>query len=1046
MNIIVKLSLSVLLTLSLSVSWATDGNPTNIPTLDDDLAELLTTQFGDLMNDFPTFTDDEYKQRLFELSGQIEYKLTSLIRERIMIRTERYRSSTEKILGLGDVYFPIFEEHLAKHGVHHHLKYLPIIESRLNPVAKSYASAVGLWQFISSTAKLYNLKITSTIDERSNTYKASDAAARLLKALYVRYQDWPLALAAYNCGGGRVNKAIKSAGGVKNYWKVKNYLPKETQKYVPYFMAVVYVGEFYHLHELTPESMPQDLVLTDTLQIKGGTPLYKLSQEWDISLDTLKLLNAGYIKNYVPNSSTSNNIIVLPARIVAKERGYEKEFNRLTSIQSENPIRRVRRISSEEEIELLMRAHRFTRDDLLYWNDLPEDYTPKPNDLVAIRKYHVPKDVILKKKAPVRVNIEGISMAALKVVGLEDQSNKALTAEVYVSLNSSNTMSSSMPAIAAVVPVSKNATSTPTYSQKDNTRVANNTVAIAAPPKATKQEVTAENQYSLNSTGALSAASKEKKAEENTDIATTLPNRNRDRRLRTNGTLTATTPNVTKNTTTVVAAVPKQSAEAKKAAEIEAARLEAQRTAAALKAKRVQAQQVALNHAKTIVANQRVIQEAKNRPIIDKDFTQEAKILLTKEAASIDSKKQAILAQELATNETKRQTELKAKQLLAQQNALEQAQALLANNQNIEHHNVTTQQRAQHKLAEQASIAESTRIMKEQNALAVANQAAAKEMAALKAKQEIARKEALASAQSMVNDIESKEAVIDHNAEIKAIATLNNQAKNQETQRLVANKAKADADRIAAQKAAELKAQKQLAQQNAIAMAEELTAKNTATKVSNTQSETVVSNWANQSANSQETQRLTAQQEAKDEAKRQATELAAKEAAAQKAKLFAAKQNAVEDGQELVAKLEAQKAAKYQQAQEKLVANTQQKAQQLAQQEETARKEEAATLAAKIEKAEANGTQLATELPSRTRTRNIRSAATTNAEPASTTTTQKEEKSLENIYSYHRIRSGETIWDVSSQYPEISTSEILELNNIKTDTPLRAGVILKIRN
>lgn len=1027
MNTIVRFYLSVLLTFSLSTSWATDGNPSNIPTLDEDLAKLLTTQFGDLMNDFPTFTDDEYKQRFFELSGQIEYKLTSLIRERISVRTERYRASTEKILGLADVYFPIFEEHLALHGVHHHLKYLPIIESRLNPVAKSYASAVGLWQFISSTAKLYNLKITSTIDERSNTYKASDAAARLLKALYVRYQDWPLALAAYNCGGGRVNKAIKSAGGVKDYWKVKDYLPKETQKYVPYFMAVVYVGEFYHLHELSPETMPTDLVLTDTLQIKGGTPLYKLSQDWDISQDTLKLLNPGYIKNYVPASSTNNNIIVLPARIVAKVRGYEEEFNRLTSIQSENPIRRVRRISSEEEIELLMRAHRFKREDLLYWNDLPDNYTPQPNDLIAIRKYHAPKDAILKKKAPIRSNIQSISIAALKVVGLEDRSNKALTAEVYISLNAKNSMSSSISTVAAVVPVSKNAISTPTY-QKQN----NNTVAIAAPAK-TEQEVTSDNQYSLNSSGALAAAAQKapKEEKEIEDIASTLPDRSRDRRLRNQGALTTTN----------------EDTEAAKLAEAEATRLEAQRVAAIQRAKHIQAQQAALGYADNLIAQQTVVQEAKNKAIVDKDFTDLATQYLALEASNIENSKKALFAQQAEANAAQQQKELKAKQLLAQQNALEQAQALLTNNQNIEHQNPSTELKAQYKLAEQATLAETARIMAQKEALAAADRIASQKAAELQAKKEKAQQAAFVAAQDMVQTIETKETTIDHNAETKAVAILNQQANEQETQRLVANKAKQEADQIAAQKAADLKAKKQLAQQYALATAQDLTNQNKTTATTSNQFENTVSNWAKEEAKLAETQRLVAQQNAIEEAQRLAKEEAAQKAAQQTAKLRAAQQTAIEEAQALLAKQEAQKTTAYDHQQDNVVKTTEQQTQELAKQEEATRITAHEALIAKIEQAEANGTQLATELPSRDRTRNIRSAVTTTTVSNTTATTaKKSEKSLENVYSYHRIRSGETIWDISSQYPEISASEILDLNNLKTDSPLRAGVILKIRN
>ena len=427
------LSLLLLPLLKLQAIDLHDSDFTNPPTTvtidnyDDSLAILVSQ----LLNDFPTFTDEDYKQRLQEISGLIDYRLDPIVKERIIIRTEKYRESTEMLLGKSDIYFPIFEEHLAKYNIPHHLKYLAIVESHLNPVAKSVASAVGLWQFIPSSGKMFGLNINSYVDERSDTYKASDAAARLLNILFKKYGDWALAMAAYNCGAGRVDKAVKLAG-VSDYWVVRNYLPTETQKYVPFFMAMVYVGEFQTAHELTPVKMPQDYVLTDTIHLAGGISLFDLANELELSVDTLKFLNPAYRRNYIPRSS-DGQIIVLPARIVAGLRGYQNAFKRILSIQKDNPLRAVRRINSEADLKWLAKAHRCRVEDLLYWNELPSNYRPFAGDLIAIRKYAAPKDALVKKGP----KVDAISMPALKVVGLDD-SKKAKTSTVYVKVNSTS--------------------------------------------------------------------------------------------------------------------------------------------------------------------------------------------------------------------------------------------------------------------------------------------------------------------------------------------------------------------------------------------------------------------------------------------------------------------------------------------------------------------------------------------------------------------------------------------------------------------------------
>ncbi len=409
-----------------NLTFSDNHNPilTNKYTVDDSIVVLVTK----LLNDFPNITDEEYQKRLLEISGQIDYRLDPLVKERIIVSTEKYRQHTEHLLGKGDIYFPIFEEYLTKYNIPHHLKYLAVIESHLNPVAKSWASAVGLWQFIPSSGRVFGLQIDNNIDERSDTHKASEAAAQFLSILYDKYKDWSLAMAAYNCGPGRVDYALKLSKAT-DYWSVRNYLPKETQNYVPYFMAMVYVGEFHKSHDLVPEKMPQDLVLTDTIHMSGGISVIELAKQLNLNPDTLKFLNPSYRANHVLHSP-KGRIIVLPARIVAELRGYDEALERVLGLQKNNPIKAVRRVKSTEDLQWLCRAHRCHMQDILLWNELPSNYVPNEGDLIAIRKNNVFNNTSAPEIIVAEKPLEPISLSYLKVTGLDSNKKNASTITV----------------------------------------------------------------------------------------------------------------------------------------------------------------------------------------------------------------------------------------------------------------------------------------------------------------------------------------------------------------------------------------------------------------------------------------------------------------------------------------------------------------------------------------------------------------------------------------------------------------------------------------
>jgi len=199
-----------------------------------------------------TLPDSIYIQRLQSMQSAVSLSFNNTVKGFITMYTVRKPKQVAVMLGLANYYFPMFEEALAKYGLPMELKYLPIIESALNPGANSVASAVGLWQFMYSTGKMYKLEISTFVDERRDPLKATDAAVRYLRDLYNIYKDWHLVIAAYNCGPGNVNKAIKRSGDAKDYWKIYYRLPKETRGYVPAFIAANYVMNFYQSHNILP--------------------------------------------------------------------------------------------------------------------------------------------------------------------------------------------------------------------------------------------------------------------------------------------------------------------------------------------------------------------------------------------------------------------------------------------------------------------------------------------------------------------------------------------------------------------------------------------------------------------------------------------------------------------------------------------------------------------------------------------------------------------------------------------------------------------------
>ncbi len=334
-------------------------------------------------NEVPEFPDSVYAARISMLSGQTPFEMTynQTVRGFIELYSIRKRGLTSRMLGLSEVYFPMFEEILDAYGLPLELKYLAMVESALNPTAGSRAGAKGLWQFMYGTGKGYGLCTTSYVDDRYDPYKSTIAACQHLRDLYNIYHDWALVLAAYNSGAGNVNKAIRRAGGVLDYYAIWPYLPKETRGYVPAFVAVNYVMNFSTEHNLYPVDPGILYNGIDTVHICDVLSFDQISEFLNIPIEDLKFLNPSFKLGVIPANQNNQYVLRLPRQFAGTFVSNEKEIYSYKSkkgIEREKLMVQIKQakessvhiVKKGETLGSIARKYNTSVNNLKSWNNM----------------------------------------------------------------------------------------------------------------------------------------------------------------------------------------------------------------------------------------------------------------------------------------------------------------------------------------------------------------------------------------------------------------------------------------------------------------------------------------------------------------------------------------------------------------------------------------------------------------------------------------------------------------------------------------------------
>lgn len=372
----------------------------------------------------PVYPDEVIMRNMSRIPTVIPLVYNQWVKAFINLYSVRKREQVRRMLGLSEMYFPIFEESLARRKMPMELKYLPIVESALNPNAESRVGATGLWQIMYGTGKFLNMDIHSYIDERRDPYRSTDAALTYLNKLYDVYGDWLLVIAAYNCGPGNVNKAIKRSGGKTNFWELKPYLPKETQGYVPAFIAAMYVMYYYEDFNFRPEPCGFSFNATDTVLVREAMSLRQISGTINMDYNELAYLNPSLIKQTIPatqngyslklpinkvgmfvekkdsiihSAPTAAEIVMANSALSEK---VNEDFDEVTTF-----VHKIHTVRSGESVGLIASKYHVSTSEVKSWNHLKSSAIypgQKLKILVATKKVvHKPHEAVAAVEKPV---------------------------------------------------------------------------------------------------------------------------------------------------------------------------------------------------------------------------------------------------------------------------------------------------------------------------------------------------------------------------------------------------------------------------------------------------------------------------------------------------------------------------------------------------------------------------------------------------------------------------------------------------------------------
>ena len=330
----------------------------------------------------PTFTDGEIVQRLRNMhSDVVAPRFDNIVRSYIQTYTVKNRPKTEAMLGRTAMYFPLFEKYLREANLPNDLKYLSVVESALDPTAVSRSGAVGLWQFMPGTGKDYGLRVSYFEDQRRDPHRSTEAAFKYLKRLYQRFGSWELALAAYNGGPGRVNRAIRR-GRSKNFWTIRKYLPRETRNYVPAFIAATYIMHYYEKHNLFPLYPEKQLQITDRTMVYRKISFQEIADITDTPMEVITRLNPSYLRRVVPAKMNGCSVVLPIAALAIFENFLGKPDRRSNGMISSaipaptSPQHRsdyfktTYKVQSGDHLEKLAEMFECTPKDIIEWNRL----------------------------------------------------------------------------------------------------------------------------------------------------------------------------------------------------------------------------------------------------------------------------------------------------------------------------------------------------------------------------------------------------------------------------------------------------------------------------------------------------------------------------------------------------------------------------------------------------------------------------------------------------------------------------------------------------